>query len=108
MSFFNWIPSADNELISPWVALYFGLTAITTAFAILYWKKRGSNEESDSKNQFMNDLEGARAWMNEASLRRSYSAQSHNTESAKSVSDEERPVTPDREGITMDTLNVTR
>lgn len=107
MSFFNWIPSSDNQMISPWVALYFGLTVISTAFAILYWKRRGTTEECDSKDQFMHDLEGAREWMDEASLRRSHS-EKQDSEKAESVSDVEGPVAPHWGAIPLGTLNVPR
>lgn len=61
----------------------------------------------DSKNQFMNDLEGARAWMDEASVRRSLS-ETQDTESAESVDDVEGLVTQDREVIMLDEFNVPR
>jgi hypothetical protein len=38
MSFFRWIPDDSAEMVSPWIAVYFGLTAIITAGTFWRWK----------------------------------------------------------------------
>ncbi|KAK9780387.1 hypothetical protein SCAR479_02502 [Seiridium cardinale] len=38
MSFFRWIPDDSAEIMSPWIAVYFGLTAIITGVTIWRWK----------------------------------------------------------------------
>lgn len=38
MSFFQWIPDNSAEVVSPWIAVYFGLTIIITAATIWKWK----------------------------------------------------------------------
>lgn len=91
MTFFNWTPSEDNQIVSPWVALYFGLTGITTVFALLYWNRRKTYEEWDSKEQFIKDLEGARNWMNLATLSRS-DIEQHDAEDAESEDKAKAPI----------------
>lgn len=70
-TFFNWTPSSDKKIISPWIVLYFGLTAITTVFTIVCWNRRRNQDERDLKLQFMKDVEGAREWLDEAGSLRS-------------------------------------
>ncbi|KAF3766481.1 hypothetical protein M406DRAFT_356355 [Cryphonectria parasitica EP155] len=39
MSFFNWIPSNSQIIVSPWIALYAGLAALFTIFTWVYSKR---------------------------------------------------------------------
>ncbi|CAN8103076.1 unnamed protein product [Discula destructiva] len=68
--FFNWMPSTNSQVVSPWVALYFGLAAIATGFTLLYWHRRITHEEPEFKQNFFDDLESARQLMDEASRKR--------------------------------------
>lgn len=70
MTFFSWTPSGNEQIISPWVALYFALTVITTAFTIWFWNRRRDREDRDAEKQFAVDLEAAKNFMDIASLKR--------------------------------------
>lgn len=75
MTFFNWTPSESDQILSPWVALYFGLTIITTVFTIWFWKGRSKHEDWDEEGQFKKDLDNAKSWIDLATnLKRSNSA----------------------------------
>lgn len=74
MTFFNWTPTGNDQILSPWVVLYFGLTAITTAFLIWFSKQRSIRQKDDEETQFIEELEVAKNLMDLASLRRSNSA----------------------------------
>lgn len=66
MTFFNWTPSGSDQILSPWVALYFGLTIITTVFTIRLWKGRSNHEDWDEEGQFLRDLNRAKKLMDQA------------------------------------------
>jgi len=36
MSFFNWIPENSNQVVSPWIAVYFILFLITTGVTLRF------------------------------------------------------------------------
>lgn len=38
MSFFRWIPDGSTDIVSPWIAVYFGLTAVITGATFWRWK----------------------------------------------------------------------
>ncbi|KAI0193110.1 hypothetical protein F4808DRAFT_453344 [Astrocystis sublimbata] len=47
MTFFNWIPDNSDQVVSPWVAIYFGFTALSTAATVWRfhaWAKRRDAE----------------------------------------------------------------
>lgn len=67
------MPSGNEQILSPWIALYFGLTLITTAFTIWVSRRQSDQEEKDVEKQFMKELEGAKILMDLASLKRSNS-----------------------------------
>jgi hypothetical protein len=39
MSFFQWIPNDSNQTVSPWIAVYFGLTTLVTVSIYWLWRK---------------------------------------------------------------------
>ncbi len=39
MTFFNWSPSNDNRMISPWIGLYFGATVVLTSL-LVWWSRK--------------------------------------------------------------------
>ncbi|KAF7534858.1 hypothetical protein G7054_g5877 [Neopestalotiopsis clavispora] len=51
MSFFRWIPDDSPQMVSPYVSVYFGLTAIITAMTVYFWHLR------DKKNRNKDDPE---------------------------------------------------
>lgn len=44
MSFFQWIPDDSTQVISPWVCVYIGLTAIVTGVIAFIWWRRTKNQ----------------------------------------------------------------
>ncbi|KAJ2993606.1 hypothetical protein NUW58_g1787 [Xylaria curta] len=47
MTFFNWIPNDSDQVVSPWVVVYFGFTAVSTAGTLWRfhtWAKRRDAE----------------------------------------------------------------
>lgn len=66
MTFFNWTPSGSDQILSPWVALYFGLTIITTAFTVWFWRGRSNREDWDVEGQFKRELDSAKSLMDKA------------------------------------------
>lgn len=52
MSFFRWIPDDSANMVSPWIAIYFGLTAIITAATFWRWKTWNENY-SQGLNDFI-------------------------------------------------------
>lgn len=58
MTFFNWTPQDSNQLVSPWVAVYFGFTAISTAGTVwrfhAWAKKRDAEAELNVTTQLEN------------------------------------------------------
>ncbi|KAI1076088.1 hypothetical protein F5B20DRAFT_557464 [Whalleya microplaca] len=61
MSFFNWMPSDSDQKISPWIAVYWGITVILTASIIFGWRKwtrimdKSAEGESYSVNKYFAD-----------------------------------------------------
>ncbi|KAM0817905.1 hypothetical protein AB5N19_03712 [Seiridium cardinale] len=49
MSFFQWIPDDSAQVVSPWIAIYFALTAIITGGTLWRWKKWKTEDEGNSK-----------------------------------------------------------
>ncbi|KAI0862948.1 hypothetical protein F4860DRAFT_502402 [Xylaria cubensis] len=48
MGFFNWIPNESNQMISPWISLYFGVTIFTTVATIWRFKEWARKAEDDA------------------------------------------------------------
>jgi hypothetical protein len=48
MSFFRWLPDDSPQMVSPYVAVYFGLTAVITGITILGWRW---NNKRSQRNQ---------------------------------------------------------
>ncbi|KAI0544713.1 hypothetical protein F4679DRAFT_514053 [Xylaria curta] len=48
MGFFNWIPNESNQMISPWIGLYFGVTIFTTGATIWRFKEWAKKAEDDA------------------------------------------------------------
>ncbi|KAI0185953.1 hypothetical protein EV127DRAFT_411708 [Xylaria flabelliformis] len=48
MGFFNWIPNESNQMISPWIGLYFGVTIFTTVATIWRFKEWARKAEDDA------------------------------------------------------------
>ncbi|KAI0542766.1 hypothetical protein GGR58DRAFT_496876 [Xylaria digitata] len=49
MGFFHWIPDESTQMISPWVAVYFGITLLATIGTLLsfrYWAKKRDEDAS--------------------------------------------------------------
>lgn len=44
MGFFQWIPDNSPQVISPWVAVYLGLTLVITAGMVFFWWRRTKND----------------------------------------------------------------
>ncbi|KAK6216304.1 NRPS protein [Pestalotiopsis sp. IQ-011] len=49
MSFFRWIPDDSPEMISPYVAIYFGLTLIITAVTVRFWVWRSKGKDGNDE-----------------------------------------------------------
>ncbi|KAF3016125.1 hypothetical protein E8E14_005129 [Neopestalotiopsis sp. 37M] len=45
MSFFRWLPDDSPQMVSPYVAIYFGLTVVITAMTVFFW--RWSNKKAN-------------------------------------------------------------
>ncbi|KAI1755864.1 hypothetical protein F4782DRAFT_487414 [Xylaria castorea] len=48
MGFFNWIPNESNQIISPWVALYFGVTIFTTVATVWRFREWAKKQDDDA------------------------------------------------------------
>lgn len=44
MGFFQWIPDNSPQMISPWVAVYLGLTLVITVGMVFFWWRRTKND----------------------------------------------------------------
>ncbi|KAI8629015.1 hypothetical protein F5Y19DRAFT_435969 [Xylariaceae sp. FL1651] len=64
MGFFNWIPQESNQMISPWILIYFGLTLLSTATAIWHFetRKNKGNNTSTTQTQVDTQVDG---WVNQ-------------------------------------------
>jgi hypothetical protein len=49
MSFFNWIPSESDAVISPWIAVYCGLTLIFTGGTYWWWRVKMEDEKTTDR-----------------------------------------------------------
>lgn len=47
MTFFNWIPEESNEMISPWVAIYFGVTIVSTVATLWRFQEWAKKQEKN-------------------------------------------------------------
>lgn len=56
MTFFNWIPPQDTEMISPWLGLYFGLAAMLTGLTYLWWKRWTGLQGEAIKDELRREL----------------------------------------------------
>lgn len=79
-------------MLSPWVALYFGLTIITTAFTIWFWKGRSRHEDWDEEKQFLKDLYQAKGLMDLANSFKRSSSTIHFTEDDDSEVEPKTPI----------------
>ncbi|KAI0458536.1 hypothetical protein F5B21DRAFT_529043 [Xylaria acuta] len=48
MGFFNWIPNESNQIISPWVGLYFGVTILTTVASVWRFREWAKKQDNDA------------------------------------------------------------
>jgi hypothetical protein len=52
MSFFNWIPKDSNQVVSPWIAIFFVLfivtTGLTLSFGHFLFKEKIAEEDVES------------------------------------------------------------
>ncbi|KAI8951592.1 hypothetical protein F4801DRAFT_285963 [Xylaria longipes] len=48
MGFFNWIPHESNQIVSPWVGLYFGVTILTTIATLWSFQKWAKKHNDDA------------------------------------------------------------
>ncbi|KAI0376811.1 hypothetical protein F5Y04DRAFT_265548 [Hypomontagnella monticulosa] len=54
MSFFRWIPDNSADVVSPWLAIYFGLTAIITGATFWCWK----TWKGEGIKKFVSEMDG--------------------------------------------------
>jgi len=64
MGFFNWEPG-DDRMISPWIALYLGLTVLLTTLTLWRWKRWTAAEEKNGLSQLKKvlDSDNDSIWM---------------------------------------------
>jgi hypothetical protein len=58
MGFFNWIPDRSNNVVSPWIAVYGGLTLILTGGTIWRWRKWNADQAKNSEERISKALDG--------------------------------------------------
>ncbi|KAI0440023.1 hypothetical protein F4803DRAFT_493850 [Xylaria telfairii] len=46
--FFNWIPNDSHQVISPWAALYFGITILTTTATLWHFCQWAKMQDRDA------------------------------------------------------------
>lgn len=56
MTFFNWMPSQDTDIISPWLGLYFGLAAILTGLTYWWWRRWTGLEGQSFREELRREL----------------------------------------------------
>lgn len=57
MTFFSWIPDGSAEKISPWLALYAGLTLILTSGTIFWFRYWSTVQLEDARRSLQEDLD---------------------------------------------------
>lgn len=57
MTFFNWIPDDSAQVISPWLALYGGLTVLLTTVTVLWLKNWSAAEAEEARRSIQEELD---------------------------------------------------
>ncbi|KAH8648672.1 hypothetical protein BX600DRAFT_518035 [Xylariales sp. PMI_506] len=57
MGVFKWIPDNSEQIISPYVSLYFGLTVSLTAYALRSWGKKLKDQEEKASREVLEAVE---------------------------------------------------
>ncbi|POS72814.1 hypothetical protein DHEL01_v208796 [Diaporthe helianthi] len=57
MTFFSWLPQDSSQVASPWLALYFGATALVTIVTVVWLERRSSKEMKTAKAQLQQELD---------------------------------------------------
>ncbi|KAI0913781.1 hypothetical protein F4823DRAFT_621977 [Ustulina deusta] len=59
MGFFNWIPEESSQMVSPWVAVYFGITIFTTIATVWRFKEWAKKQDLDAELAVYAQVENA-------------------------------------------------
>ncbi|KAI0162276.1 hypothetical protein GGR57DRAFT_517627 [Xylariaceae sp. FL1272] len=66
MTFFNWIPQDSDQLISPWIAMYFGLTFLATGTIVWQFQSWAKSQKRSVVQKIFepntNQREGVSPW----------------------------------------------
>lgn len=57
MTFFSWIPDGSPQKISPWLALYAGLTLLLTSGTVLWFRSWSTIQLEDARKSLQEDLD---------------------------------------------------
>lgn len=57
MTFFSWLPQDSAQVISPWLALYGGLTVLLTTVTVLWLQRRSRKEVATAKVNLQQELD---------------------------------------------------
>ncbi|KAI1258791.1 hypothetical protein F5Y18DRAFT_433922 [Xylariaceae sp. FL1019] len=57
MTFFNWIPQDSNQIVSPWIAIYFALTILATTFTVYQFQSWAAKREAEADQSVNAQLE---------------------------------------------------
>lgn len=57
MTFFSWIPDGSAQKISPWLALYAGLTFLLTSGTIFWFRYWSKVQLEDARKSLQEDLD---------------------------------------------------
>ncbi|KAI0146357.1 hypothetical protein GGR57DRAFT_478949 [Xylariaceae sp. FL1272] len=57
MTFFNWIPHDSNQIVSPWIAMYFVLTVLSTTFTVYRFQSWAAKRDAEAEQSVNAQLE---------------------------------------------------
>ncbi|KAI2636516.1 hypothetical protein GGS26DRAFT_589124 [Hypomontagnella submonticulosa] len=95
MSFFRWIPDDSADMVSPWIAIYFGLTAIITGATLWRWKTWKA-KDSQGLEEFIaqvidrEDVEKGTTYSGDSELTRVNETNSHNESQIATVAGQKK------------------
>lgn len=87
MTFFNWMPSQETDIISPWLVLYFGLAAMLTGGLYWWWKRLTNSIQLSFKEDLREELGKTDSMILEFSKFQAANAQIHGTNDSREKGD---------------------